>query len=199
MKLVAFASRLLHRGARFLDVSTSQKEKSLGHVFVPESSRLNLAGMHIKKDCHVELGEKTQVVGCFTFDKEDASIKVGSRTFVNGTVIVASSVSIGDDVLISWNVTIVDHNSHSVCFSQRSQDAVDWLAGKKDWKNVKTAPVNIQNKVWIGFNSIILKGVTVGEGAIVGAGSVVTKDVPPWTIVAGNPARIIREIPEHER
>lgn len=61
------------------------------------------------------------------------------------------------------------------------------------------APVKISDKVWIGFNSIILKGVTIGEGAVVGAGSVVTKDVPAWTVVAGNPARIIREIPENER
>jgi galactoside O-acetyltransferase len=60
-------------------------------------------------------------------------------------------------------------------------------------------PVKIEDKVWIGFNSIILKGVTVGEGAIVGAGSVVTKDVPPYTIVAGNPARIIRELTPEER
>jgi acetyltransferase-like isoleucine patch superfamily enzyme len=57
----------------------------------------------------------------------------------------------------------------------------------------------ISDFVWIGANVIILKGVTIGEGAIVGAGSVVTKDVPPYTIVAGNPARIIREIPENER
>ena len=60
-------------------------------------------------------------------------------------------------------------------------------------------PIVIKDKAWIGFNSIILKGVTIGEGAIVGAGSVVTKDVPPYTIVAGNPARIVREIPENER
>lgn len=73
------------------------------------------------------------------------------------------------------------------------------LIGYKDWIHVKICPVKICNKVWIGFNSIILKGVTIGEGSIVGAGSVVTKDVPPWTIVAGNPARIIREIPENER
>ena len=57
----------------------------------------------------------------------------------------------------------------------------------------------ICDKSWIGFNSILLKGITIGEGAIIGAGSVVTKDVPPWTIVAGNPAQIIREISLNER
>ena len=60
-------------------------------------------------------------------------------------------------------------------------------------------PVLICDDVLIGCMAVILKGVTIGEGAIVGAGSVVTKDVPPWTIVAGNPARVIREIPEDER
>ena len=199
MRLIVLTSKFLRRISSLLDSFTANKEKHQDNVFVPESSILNSDRMCIKKNCCVKLGEKTQVAGCLTFDKEDASIKVGSRTFVNGTIIAANSVSIGDDVLISWNVTIVDHNSHSVCFSHRSQDAVDWLAGKKDWKNVRTAPVNIESKVWIGFNSIILKGVTVGEGAVIGAGSVVTKDVLPWTIVAGNPARIIREIPEHER
>ena len=84
-------------------------------------------------------------------------------------------------------------------FSDRKNDVKDWFVGKKDWSFVIKRPISIKNKAWIGFNSIILKGVTIGEGAIVGAGSVVTKDVPPYTIVAGNPARIIREIPEHER
>ena len=60
-------------------------------------------------------------------------------------------------------------------------------------------PIKICDKVWIGFNSIILSGVTVGEGAVAAAGSVVTKDVPSWTIVGGNPAKIIREIPVNER
>ena len=63
---------------------------------------------------------------------------------------------------------------------------------------VKIAPVRIGDKAWIGFNAIILKGVTVGEGAIVAAGAVVTKDVPPYTIVAGNPARVIRTLSEPE-
>ncbi|MGC8751800.1 DapH/DapD/GlmU-related protein, partial [Hydrotalea sp.] len=62
----------------------------------------------------------------------------------------------------------------------------------KNWEKVKSSPIKIADKAWIGFNVIILKGVTIGEGAIVGAGSVVTKDVPPYAVVAGNPAKIIK-------
>ena len=62
----------------------------------------------------------------------------------------------------------------------------------KDWSVVNSNPIKICDDVWIGMNVIILKGVTVGEGAIVGAGSVVTKDVPAWTVVAGNPARVVK-------
>jgi acetyltransferase-like isoleucine patch superfamily enzyme len=74
-----------------------------------------------------------------------------------------------------------------------------YLGLPKDWRHIKRKPIKICDKSWIGFNSIILKGVTIGEGAIVGAGSVVTRDVPPWTIVAGNPAKVIQDISEHER
>jgi galactoside O-acetyltransferase len=64
---------------------------------------------------------------------------------------------------------------------------------------VHLAPVKIQDKVWIGFNAIVLKGVTIGEGAVVGAGAVVTRNVPAYTVVAGNPARPIRELTPSER
>ncbi len=62
----------------------------------------------------------------------------------------------------------------------------------KDWSNVKSSPITIKDKAWIGFNSIILKGVTIGEGAVVAAGSVVTQDVPDYAVVGGNPAKIIK-------
>ena len=57
----------------------------------------------------------------------------------------------------------------------------------------------IEDKSWIGFDVVILKGVRIGKGAIVASRSVVTKDVPDWTIVAGNPAQLVREMPENER
>jgi maltose O-acetyltransferase len=59
---------------------------------------------------------------------------------------------------------------------------------------VKTLPIKIGNNVWINFNSIILKGVTIGDGSIIAAGAVVTKDIPPFVMVAGNPARIIKHL-----
>jgi len=71
---------------------------------------------------------------------------------------------------------------------------IDWAAGAKDWSQVKIAPVRIEDKAWIGFNAIILKGLTIGEGAIVAAGAVVSKDVAPYTLVGGNPAVFIRTL-----
>ena len=69
----------------------------------------------------------------------------------------------------------------------------------EELKDVHSSPVIIENDAWIGFNATILKGVKIGEGAIIGAASVVTKDVAPYTIVAGNPAKLIREIPIEDR
>ena len=163
------------------------------------SSTCSMSRLQLKDNCEINIDEQSQVEGIICFDRNNATISIGKRVFMNASLIAAQSIEIGDDVLVSWGVTIVDHNSHAISFSERSQDVVNWRLGKKDWTNVKIAPIKISNKVWIGFDSIILKGVTIGEGAIVGAGSVVTKDVPAWTIVAGNPARVIREIPEDER
>ena len=64
----------------------------------------------------------------------------------------------------------------------------------KDWATVRSRPITIGDKAWIGFDCIILSGVTIGEGAVVGAGSVVRSDVEPWTVVAGNPAVPIKKL-----
>lgn len=64
----------------------------------------------------------------------------------------------------------------------------------KDWSNVPMKPIVIEDKAWIGFDSTILKGVTIGEGSVVGAKSVVTRNVDPYTVVAGNPAKVVRKL-----
>ena len=68
------------------------------------------------------------------------------------------------------------------------------MIAHKNWDVVNSKPIKICDDAWIGMNCIILKGVTIGEGAIVGAGSVVTKDVPAWTVVAGNPAKVVKTL-----
>lgn len=152
------------------------------------------------KACKLFIGRSCIVRSTVVFEKERASFSMGNRSFIGkGVISIADAVDIGDDVLISWGVTITDHNSHNMKFSEREQDVEMWHVRDKNWSGVKVGKVVIENKVWIGFNTIILKSVTIGEGAIIGAGSVITKDVAAWTIVAGNPAKVIREIPLNER
>jgi acetyltransferase-like isoleucine patch superfamily enzyme len=152
------------------------------------------------RDSLLSIGNNCIVCSYVVFEKDNAALSIGNRCFIGkGLMSIASDVKIGSDVMISWGVTIADHNSHSLNFSERKTDVENWRSQNKDWSTVKIQQIVIQDKVWIGFNSILLKGVTIGEGAIVGAGSVVTKDVAPFTIVAGNPARVIRELNPNER
>ena len=132
---------------------------------------------------------------------EKGRIYVGDYTFIGKSrIFSANSVHIGRAVLLSDNVCIMDSDLHPYSASKRLEIAKLWTEGQFPdvYTNIASKPVRIEDHVWIGFNCSILKGVTIGEGAIVGAGSVVTKDVPPFTIVAGNPARIIRTIPNEE-
>jgi acetyltransferase-like isoleucine patch superfamily enzyme len=197
--MIHFTSKILYRIAKIIKRKPYDKTQIVCNVKIHKLSRVDMHKALLKQNCSVVVDEQSLIEGSLIFEREDVSISIGKRVFMNGTLIAAQSIEIGDDVLIAWGVTIIDHNSHSISFSHRSEDVVNWRVGKKDWTHVKTSPIKISNKVWIGFNSIILKGVSIGEGAVIGAGSVVTKDVLPWTIVAGNPAHLIRRIPDNER
>jgi acetyltransferase-like isoleucine patch superfamily enzyme len=98
---------------------------------------------------------------------------LGDRTQIH----CGESVNIGDYVLIAWDVNIIEFDYHA-----------------SGGKSPVPRPILIEDEVWVCPRSIILKGVTIGKGAIVATGSVVTKDVPAFTLVAGNPARPIRTV-----
>lgn len=97
---------------------------------------------------------------------------IGDRTEIH----CGNSITIGNDTVISWDCCIMDRDYHKL---------------ESDYEITK--PVTIGNNVWIGCNVIILKGVNIGDGAVIAAGSVVTKDVPAGALVGGNPAKIIKE------
>ncbi len=171
-----------------------------GNVNISSQTKINYSGIKLLSNCKISISSGTIVEGNLIFEKENSSIIIGENTFIGSSEIICSQkITIGNDVLISWGTTIVDHNSHAIRFQLRQNDVSNWYYGVKDWSNVIRKSVIIGDKSWIGTNCLILKGVTIGEGAIVGAGSVITKDIAPWTIVAGNPATIVREIPVNER
>jgi len=173
------------------------KFKKAKGFLVASSAKVNFIGIRANKGNSLNIGKKSIVEGNIVFEKDNCAVRIGENTYIGKSqVICAEKIEIGDNVLIAWGCTIVDHNSHSLSATQRTKDVADWYVNRKDWSDVTKKPIKIENNVWIGFNSIILKGVAIGEGAIVGAGSIVTKDVEPYTIVAGNPAKFIKRIEE---
>jgi len=143
----------------------------------------------------VTIGDNSIVKCHINFDSENGHVAVGNRCFIGASHIVChTGIDIKDDAILSWGITVVDHDSHSINWDERSSDVSDWSVGQKDWCHVNVQRVSIGRRSWIGFGATILKGVSVGEGAVVAARSVVTKDVPDYTIVAGNPAKVVRQI-----
>jgi acetyltransferase-like isoleucine patch superfamily enzyme len=131
------------------------------------------------KQTHLRLGRAVLLyrdVGFF-LDAPGATIEIGDRTYLNRRTEITckASVTIGSDCAVSWDVLITDTDYHEIIGSP------------------PTAPVVIGNHVWIGAGSTVLKGVTIGDGAIVAAGSLVTGDVPAAALVGGRPASILRE------
>lgn len=155
----------------------------------------------------IKIGNDCMLNCNFIFESSQGEIEIGDRTFINaGTNLISrSKIKIGNDVTIAWDCVLYDHNSHSLNWKERQHDLVQQLQDyrnghnfteNKNWNSVKSRPIIIEDKVWIGFGSTILNGVTIGEGAIIGAKSVVRNNIEPYTVVAGNPAVIIKKL-EH--
>ncbi|WP_294265007.1 acyltransferase [uncultured Sphingomonas sp.] len=163
-------------------------------VLIHASAKPRFRKLAGRTPARLSIGEGTICECSIVADRPEAEVSIGRNTFIGASnLIAARSITIGDDVLISWGCTIVDHHSHALDWPSRENDVRDWYQGKKDWSAVHQAPIIIGDRVWIGFNTIILAGVRVGNEAVIGCGSIVTRDVPDYAVVAGNPARIIRE------
>lgn len=118
--------------------------------------------------------------------KESASISIGSRTSINNNfcaIAEHTSIVIGEDCLVGVNVEILDSDFHSLKFAERGLS-----------KSESAQPVKVGNKVFLGSNVKILKGVSIGEGSVIANGTVVTKDIPSHVVAGGNPVRVIRAL-----
>lgn len=152
-------------------------------------------------EARIRIGDDSLIAGILVAEDADSRLTIGNNVFIGGGSLIdcLAQVTIEDDVLVSYQVLIMDSDNHSLRASERTDDLRRWRQGEYVWSKVKRAPVIIRAKAWIGARATITKGVEIGEGAIVATGAVVTKNVPPYTIVAGNPARVVRELTEDER
>lgn len=172
--------------------SCSESTSSDGAIFYAEAVVHNMAN----KPLLIKIGEGTHVAGTLLVFNYGGKIKIGKNCYIGdgSRIWSGDNIRIGDNVLISHNVNVIDTNSHELNSIERSSRYIEaFITGPwKDRGSIVSAPITIGDYAWINFNAIILKGVTIGKGAIVAAGAVVTKDVPDYAIVAGNPAKIVK-------
>lgn len=172
-----------------------------------------------EKHATTRLGRSARIIN---IGNDSALIKVGANTIVEGSLLTfahggritvgewcyigegsriwsAGQIDIGDRVMISHNVNIFDNLTHPVDPVSRHQHfRAIASVGHPHRIDLGARPVRINDDAWIAAGAMVLRGVTIGKAAIVGAGAVVTHDVPPFAIVAGNPARVIRYVKSDE-
>ena len=129
-----------------------------------------------------EIGDDTKIG---TFVEVQKGAKIGSRCKVSSHSFICEGVTIEDEVFIGHNVTFINDRFPRATAGGQLQTEADWVC----------VPTVIKRGASIGSSATILCGITIGEGAIIGAGSVVTKNVAPHTVVAGNPARVLKKVP----
>ncbi|HEY2714497.1 MAG TPA: acyltransferase [Chthoniobacterales bacterium] len=152
-----------------------------------------------RREGAVSLGDYVSCyAGCSFAIGENGRCSVGDFTLMNGALVMADElIEIGSYCLISWNVGIADSDFHPLDPAERRRDALALAPYYKDRPPrppIRTAPVRIGHNVWIGMNAVILKGVTIGDNSVIAAGSVVSKSVSANTVVAGNPAVVVKHL-----
>lgn len=158
------------------------------------TSPLKLIAPDVKLGERVRIFDFTNLYGCVigddtkigTFVEIQKGVVIGRRCKISSHTFICEGVTIEDDVFVGHNVTFINDRFPRATAGGKLQTEKDWTC----------EPTRIRKGASLGSSVTVLCGVTVGENAIVGAGSVVTKDVPANAIVAGNPARVVRTIKE---
>lgn len=173
------------RDGAYVSISTDLKNPRcivLGEGAVLEKrARLYANG----KNSRVEIGDYTTILPFALLKANGGTIKLGKRCTVNDYVVLngLGGINIGDDVHIASHVAIV-----------ASEHRIEKLGTPYFSKDMQGQGIKIENSVWIGANAVILDGVTIGAMSVIGAGAVVTKDIPPHSLAVGVPARVIKQL-----
>ncbi len=171
---IEIEGRLILKGLPIIDI---QKNSSL---HIGSDVMLNSSN----RDYNINLHSPVKLFA----NRPGAEIKIGDKTRIHGTCIHAfESIVIGKGCLIAANCQIIDGNGHDISFSN-VENRINTKGTSK--------PVIIEDNVWIGANSFVLPGVTIGRGSVISANSVVVKNIPPMVIAGGNPAIIIKKYRE---
>lgn len=168
-------------------------------AFISHTARIRNA---LGDSSKIVVGAHSHVRGELMIFAHGGRISIGEWCYVGvGTRIWSgASIDIGNRVLISHSVNIFDNLTHPIRASERHAQARQiFTTGHPRDIILDDKPVTINDDAWIGACAIIMRGVSVGQGGIVAAGAVVTKDVPAYSIVAGNPAIVVRELAPDER
>lgn len=152
---------------------------------------------HSEEPCALVIGANCTMDGVHFDTGKNARIQIGDFCyFTNAVLLCELELRIGNYVVIGWNTTITDTDFHPISPAQRIADAIACspLGKGRPRPEIVRRPVIIEDDVWIGPNATILKGVHIGSGAVIEAGAMVSRDVPPRTRVMGNPAQVIGEV-----
>jgi len=193
--------RLIDYGARVERYEIASKRATIhpSVKLLPNANFVNLKG----DPNQIQIGENSVILGQLLVLPHGGRIEIGNDCYIglDSRIWSADSVKIGNRVAISHNVNIHDTDSHSTDPDiRRHHYAAIMSNGHPETNNfdIKSRAIQIEDDVWICFNSTILKGVKIGRGSIISASAVVTKDVPEYVVVAGNPARVIKRIYPYE-
>lgn len=132
-----------------------------------------------------ELGERSIIEDFSTINNGSGDVVIGHHTLVGMSNVIIGPVTLGNHIILAQHVVMSGLNH---IYEDISRPIVD--------QNVRTAPIVIEDDCWIAANVVITAGVTIGKHSIIAAGAVVTKDVPPYSIAAGNPAKVIKQYDE---
>ena len=199
--LINILGRLFYIPYKLAAKYERQKQLNLlnNSLTIDKTSKIDLSAKvrnYQNNKARIEVGAYTILMGELLIFKHGGNIKIGDHCFIgeNTRIWSAKKIVIGNRVLIAHNVNIHDQISHPLDSKTRHEDyKLIFEKGLQDNVNLNEKEVIIEDDAWIGFNATILKGVRIGRGAIIGSDTVVTKDVPPYSVLIGNPPRVIRQ------